>query len=196
MVNKITSYEIISLFLNDYSKKYYLREIARFLEKPHQSVKPYVEGLIKKRILIKDQRKNIIDYGLNIRNKLTYDYIIISEKERLIKRLKDDSLMSVLYEKLSKYFNESTFVIFGSSSIESKKGSDIDLLIIGKKDIKKELSDFEEIYNKKIHMIQIDQISKANIGFVNELYKKHLILNNTESLINYFRNLYEKNQLV
>ena len=62
MVKKITSSEVIALFTNNYDKRYYLREIAELLGKPHQTVKPYIEELVKKGVLIKDKRKNIVDY--------------------------------------------------------------------------------------------------------------------------------------
>ena len=60
MVKKITKSEIIGLYLNDYSKRFYLRELASLLKKPHQTIKPYVENLVKDKILIKDIRKNIL----------------------------------------------------------------------------------------------------------------------------------------
>jgi predicted nucleotidyltransferase len=196
MVKKITKIEIIKLFLTDYSKRYYLREIARLLEKPHQSVKPYLEQLVKEKILIKEVRKKIVEHRLSMKNNIVYNYLIIAEKENLLERLNKDSLFNILYEKLSKYFTSNTFIIFGSASVELKKGSDIDLLIIGKTNLSKELKDFEEVYNKKIHIIQIDNLKNADISFIKEIYKKHLILNNTETIINFFGGLYEKNQLV
>jgi len=196
MVKKITKYKIIELFLNDYNKKLYLREIASLLKKPHQSIKPYVQELVKEKTLIETKRKNILDYSLNLKNKKIYDYLVIAEKEKLSERLKQDSILDILYEKLSRYFKENTFIIFGSASIELRKGSDIDLLVIGKANISKEIKDFEDIYNKKIHKMQIKNLNDLNSALIKELYKKHLIFNNTEKIINFFGDLYEKNKLV
>ena len=65
-------------FVNNYNKKYYLRELADLLKKPHQTIKPYVEKLVKEGILIKNQRKNIVEYGINFKSKQIYDYLVIA----------------------------------------------------------------------------------------------------------------------
>ena len=196
MVGKITKSKIVALYLNDYNKKYYLREMATLLKKPHQTIKPYIETLIKENILIKNQRRNITEFSLNFKNKKIYDYLIISEKEKLIERLEQDSILNILYEKISKFFNKSTFILFGSAVEKIKKDSDVDLLVIGKQDISKEIEDFKEVYSRKIHKIQVENFKKLNLTFIKEIYKNHLILNNTEQIIRQFGDLYEKNKLV
>ena len=199
MVNKITKTKIIRLFANNYEKRYYLREIASLLKKPHQTVKPYVESLTKERILIKNQRKNIVEYTLNFNNNQLIDYLVIAEKERLIKRLNEDTLLKTFLEKISAYFIKNTFLIFGSSTEKIQRSSDIDLLIIGnvnKSRIEKSISEFEKIYNKKIHKVQISDLSKLTHALTKEIYKKHLIFNNTEQIVRFFVDLHEKNKLV
>jgi len=196
MVKKITKARIIGLYLNDYSKRYYLREMESLLNKPHQTIKPYAEELVKEGILVKEVRKKIIEFRLNFKNQKIHDYLIISEKERLIEKLQEETLLNLLYEKLSKYFQDSTFIIFGSASEQIRKGSDIDLLVIGGKNINSEVKNFEEVYNKKIHKIQVKEFNKATQTLVKEVYKKHLILNNTEKILGFFGELYEKNKLV
>lgn len=196
MVEKVTKTKIISLFINDYNKKFYLRELADLLKKPHQTVKPYVENLVKERILIKNQRKNIVEYRLNFKNKQIYDYLVIVEKERLMERLDEDMLLKVLFEKLSSLFENNTFIIFGSSVEKLQKDSDIDLLVLGKSNINKIVNDFEEVYNKNIHKIRVNDLNKLSDTLIKEIYKKHLIFNNTEQVIRFFGNLYEKNKLV
>lgn len=195
MVDNITE-RIIGLYLNDYGRKYYLRELASLLKKPHQTIKPYVENLTKKKVLIKDKRKNITEYSLNFKNKRIYDYIVIAEKLRLSNKLDGDTLLNILFEKLSVFFNDETFVIFGSASINLLKASDIDLLVIGKKDVSKAIIEFNDIYNKKIHKIQVKNIRDLTNELILEIYKKHIIFNNTEDIIRFFGGLYEKNKLV
>ena len=196
MVRKFTNIEIINLFLTDYNKKYYLRELAQLLKKPHQTIKPYVNSLVKENILLKNERMNITEYSLNFNNKQIYDYLTIAEKEKLIKRLNEDSIIKILSEKLFPFFTNNTFVIFGSTVIKTQRDSDIDLLVIGNKNIKETIEDFEEIYNKKIHKVQVNKFDKLSLTIIKEIYKKHLILNNTEQIIRYFGELHEKNKLV
>ncbi len=196
MVKKITKARIILQFLNNYDKKYYLRELAGLLKKPHQTIKPYAEELVKEGILMKSQRKKIIEYNLNFKNKKIYDYLVIAEKERLMGKLDENALLRVLFEKLSQFFINNTFLIFGSSAGKIQEGSDIDLLVIGKSNINKNIDGIEEVYNKKIHKVQINSLNKLNDTLIKEVYKKHLIFNNTEYVIRFFGDLYEKNKLV
>lgn len=196
MVKKITKIRIIDLYTNSYGRRYYLREMAELLKKPHQTIKPYVEGLVKEKILIKNKRKKIIEYSLNFNNKQLYDYLTIAEKEKLAERMKEDLILKVLFEKLSAFFSKDIFVIFGSSVYKIKKDSDIDLLIIGKSNLSKEIKDFEDIYNRKIHKIQVIDIKKISSALIKEVYKKHILLNETERIIRFFGELYEENKLV
>jgi len=196
MVKKVTKAKIVAQFANNYDKKYYLREFAALLKKPHQTIKPYIEVLVEERILIKNQRKNIVEYELNFKSIQVYDYLVIAEKERLMERLDEDTLLKVLFEKLSSFFASNTFLVFGSSVEKIKKGSDIDLLVIGKSNINKAINEFEEVYNKKIHKVQVNSLNKLSNTLIREIYKKHFIFNNTEHIVRFFGGLYEKNKLV
>ncbi len=196
MVKKITKTEIIAQYLNDYGKRYYLRELANILNKPHQTIKPYLQDLVKEKILLKFERKNFVEYGLNMKNSQIYDHLVITEKEKLMKRLQEDTYLRVFFEKLTPFFQQNTFILFGSAVNKIQKGSDIDIVNIWKKDAKKGIQEFEQVYNKKIHEISVPSIKKISPRLIKEIYKKHLILNNTEEVIRYFGELYEKNQLV
>ena len=196
MVRKVTNTEIIGLFLTDYSKRYYLREMSVLLKKPHQTIKPHLDALVKENILLKNERKNITEYSLNFNNKRIYDYLTIAEKDKFFKRINEDTLIKILSEKFAVFFRSNTFIIFGSAVNKIQPGSDIDLLVIGKQNITKYIDDFEKIYNKKIHKIQINKLNNLTLTLAKEIYKKHLILNNTEEVIRFFGELYEKNKLV
>ena len=196
MVKKITKAKIIMQFVDDYGKRYYLRELAALLKKPHQTIKPYVEELVKEGVFIKNQRKNIVEYSLNFKSRKIYDYLVIAEKEKLMERLDEDTLLKILFEKFSGFFTNNIFLIFGSSVEKIKKRSDIDLLVVGKENINKVISEFEEVYNKKIHNVQINNLNKLSNTLTKEIYKKHLIFNNTEQIVRFFGGLYEKNKLV
>ncbi|MBU4502495.1 MAG: nucleotidyltransferase domain-containing protein [Nanoarchaeota archaeon] len=196
MVRKFTLINVIRVYLNDYGKRFYLRELADLLNKPHQTIKPYVEELVKEGVLVKSERRNIVEYNLNFKDKRVYDYLVTAEKEALLERLRKDTYLKILFEKLSVFFEKNTFVIFGSAGDRLQKGSDIDLLVIGTKNVTKALEDYEDIYNKKIHKIEVRDKNKLTMTLVKEIYKKHLILNNTEEIIRFFGGLYEKNKLV
>jgi predicted nucleotidyltransferase len=194
MVKKITATKVIGLYCSDYDKSYYLREIARLLGTSHQTIKPYVESLVRKKILQKHKRTNVVDYRLNWSNPKSFDMVVIAEKEKLMRTLEDAPLLEALYEKVSTLFKKVTFVIFGSAVDNVKKAADIDLLIVGRKP--GIINEFEEVYNKKVHLVSVSTLSNLRTTLAREIYRKHLICNNTESVVNYFRELHEKNKLV
>ena len=196
MVKKITNNKFIKLYLDNYGRKYYLRELSSLLKKSHQTIKPHLETLVKDGIMVKTERKNIIEYGLNMKDNRVYEYLIIAEKERMMERLKEDTTFGVLFERLSNFFRNNTFIVFGSSVDAIRKESDIDILVIGRDRLSKTLEEFENIYNKKIHKIQVSDIEKLTPTLINEIYKKHIILNNTEYVIRFFGDLYGQNKLV
>ena len=45
--------DLLTLYFINPDKKYYLRELASLLKKPHQTIKPYMEQLVKENILTK-----------------------------------------------------------------------------------------------------------------------------------------------
>ena len=196
MVKKITKIKILAQYINNYGRKYYLRELGALLKKPHQTIKPYVEILVKEGILNKEVRKSIVEYELNFRNKIVYDYLVIAEKERLMEKIEEETLLKILYEKLFLHFGDNTFLIFGSSVNKIEKGSDIDLLIVGRVNVYRIINEFQEVHNKKIHKVQISNFNKLTPTLIKEIYKKHLILNNTEQIIRFFGGQYEQNKLV
>ena len=195
MVKKITYSRIMGLFLEDYSRRVYLGETADELKKPHQTIKPYIKELVRKNILSEKKHGKFLEYALNFKNKLIYDYLTIAEKEKTQEFIEDNPLVSILYEKLSPFFEYSIFIIFGSSVKGIKKSSDLDLFVIGK-NIKEEIKEFEEIYSKKIHLIHAKTLKEVSLTFIKEIYKKHIILNNTEIVLRFIGGLYESNKLV
>lgn len=196
MVKKITKVEIAKLYVNGYDSRYYAREMAALLKKPHQTIKPYAEALVNEGILIKKERGKITEYSLNFKDKKVYDYLTIAEKEKLMALLREDRLLSVLFEKLSQFFGRGTFTIFGSAVEGTSKAADIDLLVIGSVNVSHVIDDFEKVYNKQVHKIQVVAIEKLTAALIREIYKKHLILNNTEQVVRFFGALYEQNKLV
>ncbi|MCX6706725.1 MAG: nucleotidyltransferase domain-containing protein, partial [Candidatus Woesearchaeota archaeon] len=155
-----------------------------------------VEKLVEDGIFTKNERKNIVEYGLNFRKREVYDYLVIAEKQKMMGCLNKDMIIKTLFDKVSAFFDADTFIIFGSSALDAKKASDIDLLIIGRKDVSKALKEFEEIYNKRVHAIKIRDLKHIKPELMIELYKKHIILNDTERIIRLFGGLHEKNKLV
>tara|TARA_Y100000310_G_scaffold29633_1_gene28180 strand:+ start:9058 stop:9648 length:591 start_codon:yes stop_codon:yes gene_type:complete len=196
MIRKITKFNIISLYTSNYDKRLYLREIAKFLKKPHQSIKPYIQQLVNENILIQEKRNNVTDFYLNVKNHAVFEYLSMAEKTQLIQKINQEIILKILYEKLAKTFTLNTYIIFGSAAQYVKKTSDIDLLIIGKKKINDILNQFEKVYNKSIHTIQVLNLENVSTRLIKEVYKKHIIMNNSDQVITFLRKIHEKNRMV
>ena len=187
MVRKFTKTKILQIYLNDYDKAHYLEEIAQAMGTSHQTIKPYVEELVKENILEKKQRKKITDYVLNRDNPATYTNIAIAEQERTMEAIKKDRMLKTLYEKTAKHFDNATIIIFGSATENTEKANDIDILCVGDAKIEKTLQDFKEIYTKKTHLIKIISWKEISDTLIKEIKKKHIIFNNTEEAVRQFK---------
>lgn len=175
MVNYTT---YIKIFLEDINKQVSLNEFEKYFNRPHQTIRIHLKQLTDKKILIQDKRERFLFYKLNLDNPLTYEFIVICEKHRLIDFL-DKELFYQLYVALNPFFNQAKILLFGSATYK-KEYSDIDLLVLSKnKDIKRILEKFELTYSVKIHAIFSEEkyLTKT---FIKELQKKHIIINEHE----------------
>lgn len=173
----VNFYTYLEIFLEDLHKLVSLSEFETYFNRPHQTIKSHLNEFVKKKVLKEDKRKKFLFYKLNLDNPLTKEYLILCEKERLLDFLSRNTLFSRLYHALSEYFHDSSILLFGSST-KAKTYNDIDMLILSEnKELKKALKEFEQIYSKKIHLIQTKEkdLTKA---LIKEIRQKHIIFNN------------------
>lgn len=175
----VNYYTYLGLFLEDISKSVSLSEFARHFKKPHQTIKTHLKNLVDEKILIMDKRERFLFYRLNTDNPLTYEYIIMCEKERMIIFLKNE-LFNRLYLALVPF--NSPMLVFGSAVVDSKYG-DIDLLVLSKNDaIRNVVKRFSLTYSVKIHLLLTSEKDLTRT-FIKELQKKHIILNGHEYFV-------------
>jgi predicted nucleotidyltransferase len=179
-------YTYVVPFLEDMNKSMSLSEFEKYFNKPHQTLKIHLKKLVDSKILIIDKRERFLFYRINLDNPLTYEYIIICEKERMLKILTKE-IFHRLYLSLTPYFIDSSISIFGSSA-NNTQFNDIDILVLSKnKAIRDALKKFELIYSIKIHLIQTTE-NNLTKTFKKELQKKHLFINNHEYFVNLLYN--------
>ena len=178
----VNYYTYIEFFLQDIHKQISLNEFEKQYNKPHQTIKVHLNTLINSKILIQDKRKRFLFYKLNLDNPLTYEYITICEKQRLIQFLNKE-LFHQLYLMLHPCFVDSKILIFGSATT-SREYSDIDMLILTENNkIREKLREFELTYSVKIHPI-ITTEKNLTKTFIKELQMKHIIFNEHEYYVN------------
>jgi len=175
MVNKLTKYYFLRPFLNNPNNLLILTDFESQLGVPHQTIKHYIEELVKENILIKTEKQRSHIYQLNLKNPMILEYIATSEREKTSELLEKNALLKRLYETTSRYFNSHSFIVFGSYA-ENLKGNDIDLLAIGTEiaSLRSDLNRFSKTY-KKVHLVVTKSVTKT---LEREIIAKHITLNN------------------
>jgi predicted nucleotidyltransferase len=179
MVKKLTKYSYLEPFLNT-REILHLAEISKKLKQPHPTTRIYLNYFEKKGILKKESKGKLSLYKLNLSNNFLINYLAIIEQEKLLKKISDDLILN----EVSSYFiNNSTnqkILIFGSAVDNSKKANDVDILVIGKINIK--LKELENIINKKIHLINVLNFKEIKSSLKEEILNKHLIIKGAEEI--------------
>ncbi|MGM5485232.1 MAG: hypothetical protein ACQEP1_05165 [Nanobdellota archaeon] len=178
----VNFYTYLEIFLPDLSRQVGLNEFEKYFGKPHQTLKNRLNPFVKNNVLNQEKRGKFLFYRLNLKNPLTWEFLSLCEKERLINFLDENTLFQRLYKKLSYFFDDSEFMIFGSS-VFNEDFSDIDLLAFtdnGK--IKKTVEEFAQTYSTKIHFLKAKKKDLSD-AFVQELRDKHLIINSHDSFL-------------
>ena len=159
MLQNYNKYKILDLFFKFPRKNFQLREISRLTNIALPSTKRYLEGLVKKQLVLENRETLYKSYNANLENK---DFRLYKRFSTLIK-LKD--LINELEDKI----NPDVVIIYGSASRgEDLEDSDIDLFVIGKEK-SVNLEKFEKELNRKIHIIFEANIKNVSKEFLNNL---------------------------
>ncbi|MCK4589628.1 MAG: hypothetical protein KAT77_04235 [Nanoarchaeota archaeon] len=180
MVKKIT---ILEPFLSKPKEKLHLAEISRIIKEPHPTARLWLNNLEKQGILKKEYKGRLTLYSLNLEHPLILDYLIITEKNRLINLCEKEPRLKELVFFLNSNLEENVkALIFGSATDSFKKAGDVDLLIIGRTN-EKNIKRFAERLNKELHIINVNSLNKISKSLRHEIIKKHLIIKGSEDLV-------------
>lgn len=160
MFNKLN---ILNLFLENPTKEFNTREVARVLKISPATASKELKNLVKKEIL-KERKERLLNlYKANMESDLYKDIKVFYN----IRKLKDSGLI----KELNKFYLLPTIILFGScASGNDTETSDIDLLIISEKTKEfPNLKKFEKKIKKKIQLLVVKDIK--------ELKNNHLINN-------------------
>lgn len=178
---------ILSLYLEDFSKSFYLREIARVLKKSHVSLIPHLKELVEGKILIAKKVGRNRMYSLNFDNYFVCDYLIVVEKLKSISFLKSNSLLRKFYFEFDDYNLD--VILFGSFARGNfNSESDVDILILGNlsSSKKKRIKDFGKSYSRDFHVVNFsvgDFYSSKENPFVKEILKNHIVLSGADKFV-------------
>lgn len=142
MIQKYSRYKILELFFKCPKKIFHIREISRLSKLAAPSVRIHLDELIKENLVLKLKEGLYGGYKADI--------------NKNFKLLKQQNTVLILNLGCVKYIEDEimpkSIVLYGSASIgEDDEESDIDLFIESK-EIDLDLSKFEKILNRKIHL--------------------------------------------
>ncbi len=190
MVRNITKWELLFPYLSDYRRSLILADFEREMEKPHQTLKKYVDRLVDENILKVEGRGKHKKYRLNEECYLAFHYLSISEKLMTDRFLERETLLKRLYEMLTPFMSDVRVLVFGSYA-NNREGEDIDLLVVGDKDddMDKTLRKFGETY-KHVHTVCVSDKNNLDRRFIKEIHKKHIIFSGTDYFVRIFGDMY------
>lgn len=190
MVRKFTKWDVLFPFLSDYQRSMILADFEKELEKPHQTLKRYVDGLVEEKILKKERREKHTSYRLNLENHFTPAYLSMSEKVSAMDFLQENRVMNRLYERLTPFFPEQFVLLFGSYAV-GREGNDIDLFVLGEEndELREKLREFGSTYYR-VHLTEVERKEELSRNFIKELHKKHIIFNGSDYFVRLFGELY------
>lgn len=183
MVRKITKWHLLIPFLGDYRRHAILADMERELGIPHQTLRKYADALVRTGILSEERKPRNVLYSLNRDSPMALNYLSAAEKIVLEERLEKSALLKRLYEKLSPHLGGMKLLVFGSSS-QGRTGEDIDLLAVGKENLRPLASEFSKTYGKRVHLVSSPAMPKG--AFLREIMAKHLIFSGFDDFVRLF----------
>jgi predicted nucleotidyltransferase len=179
--NEYFTMKILALFVKDYSKELYLREIGRDSSLSLKSTQNVLAKLEKENILKSRINGKNKYFSLNLQNPLTKLFLVKAEIFKTMEFLEKYPLLKPFLKDIN---NNIPLVVFGSyARLEATKSSDIDILIISSMKILEKNPFSFELIPIKIHEVKISEENfdlsvKSNEALIKEIQEHHVILNN------------------
>ena len=177
--------QVLSLFTNDFSREYYVREIERLLKISPRTSQLILEDLEDKGIIESKTKGKIKTFKLNP-SEFTKKYLVFVEQYKAIAFLEKKLLIKEIIEKITPHIN-GIGVIFGSYVKElEKEGSDLDIFIVGNynnDEIKKVSKNLGIEISVKCYPLKIFEKSLTKDILIKEVLKNHVVFLNAEQFI-------------
>lgn len=162
MIEKSTIQKVLTIFFENPSRDFHLRELSRILKLSMPTIISSTDKLAKEKLIIKEKCRVITKVTAN------RDNIEFARRKRLhnLELIYNLSLINYISES---YNQPKAIILFGSFSRgEDIEKSDIDIAVITNKRLNMNLSEYEKKLKKAInlHEVDLDRISeefKANL---------------------------------
>jgi predicted nucleotidyltransferase len=175
--------DILLLYLGDYRKQFYLREISKRTKIPLKTTQNLIAILEENNILKSSIRGKNKYFKLNLENIKTKFYLLQSEIYKTIFFLEKYPPFKTFLKELK---TNDAIIVFGSfAKLMADKDSDADLLIISKEEQELPM----HLLPYKVHEIKLTEASftksiEKQEALIKETEENHIILNNHSFYVN------------
>lgn len=183
MVKKLTINSVLEPFLTRPKGNLHLADISRQLKVPHPTARQWLNALEDKGVLKKAHKGRLTIYSLNLENPSIIDYLVMAEKNKFINKCEKWPVLGEFAPYINRNTNENIrALIFGSASESFDAANDIDLLIVGKQNLKN-LKTFAKHLGKELHIINTPNLGKVSKSLKNEIIKSHMLIKGSEDFV-------------
>ena len=177
--------QVLSLFTNDFSSEYYIREVQKLLKISPRTAQLILEDLEDKGIIESKIRGKIKTYKIKL-STFTKKYFVFVEQYKAIAFLENNLMIKEIIEKITPNI-KGIGIIFGSyaKGIE-KKESDLDIFVVGnynKEEIKRVSKNWGVDISVKCYPMKTFEKNINKDILLKEILKNHLIFVNVEQFI-------------
>ena len=177
--------QVLSLFTNDFTREYYIREVEKLLKISPRTAQLILEDLEDKGIIESKTRGKIKTFKLNP-SEFTKKYLAFVEQYKAIAFLEKKLLIKEIIEKITPYI-KGIGIIFGSyvKGLE-KEGSDLDIFVAGSysNDVIKKVSKNLGIdISVKCYPLKTFEKNLTKDVLLKEVLKNHVIFLDVEQFI-------------
>lgn len=177
--------QVLSLFTNDFSREYYIREVEKLLKISPRTAQLILEDLEDKGIIESKTKGKIKTYRIKL-SEFTKRYLIFVEQYKAIAFLEKHLMIKEIVEKITPTI-KGIGIIFGSyvKGIE-KKESDLDIFIAGnydKEEIKRVSKNLGIEVSVKCYPLKTFEKNINKDILLKEILKNHIVFVSVEQFI-------------
>ena len=177
--------QVLSLFTNDFSREYYIREVEKLLKISPRTAQLILEDLEDKGVIESKTKGKIKTYKIRL-SELTKRYLVFVEQYKTIAFLENNLMVKEIIEKITPNI-KGIGIIFGSyaKGIE-KKESDLDIFVAGnydKEEIKRVSRNLGIEISVKCYPIKTFEKNINKDILLKEILKNHIVFVNAEQFI-------------
>ena len=177
--------QVLSLFTNDFSREYYIREVEKLLKISPRTAQLILEDLEDKGIIESKSRGKIKTYKLNP-SEFTKRYLIFVEQYKSIAFLEKKLLIKEIIEKITPHIKGIGIIFGGYVKGLEKEGSDLDIFVAGnynQGEIKKVSKNLGIEISIKCYPVKTFKKNLTKDILLKEVLKNHVVFANIEQFI-------------